>query len=82
MNIITISYGRVRGKAKNYPYFQPCMYEEYTTKDGRKVWKLSKVLGRARRSIRLAEKDALSYCKEYNVLYKSGIRQWKEIENG
>lgn len=79
MKIITVSYGRVSGKAKNYPYYQPCMYEAYTTKDGRRVWKLSKVLGIARRSQRLAREDAMKYCRQYNLGYEVGIRQWDKI---
>lgn len=80
MKCITISYGRVKGKAKNYPYYQPCMYEQYITKDGRKVWKLYKVLGTAHRSERLAREDAMKYCRQYHLAYESGIRQWMKVK--
>ena len=77
--VITVSYGRVAGKAKSYPYHQPCVYREYTKKNGEKVWKLWRVLGIARRSYRLAERDALEFCSDYRCDYKSGIRQWNKI---
>lgn len=78
---ITISYGRVRGTAKNYTYHQPCIYEEYITKDGRKVWKLHSVVGIARRSFRLAKEDAKKIAYEEKIPYLSGIRQWRSISN-
>jgi hypothetical protein len=77
---ITCSYGRVHGKAKSYPYFQPCLYEEYITKDNRKLWKLKYVLGTARRSKRLAEQDALDFCKQDNIPYIDNIRQWCSVD--
>lgn len=77
---VTVSYGRVRGKARNYPYFQPCIYGEHITKDNRKVWKLNRVLGIARRSANLAKKDALEIAKNRNIPFINGIRQWNIID--
>lgn len=77
--VVTVSYGRVKGKAKSYPYYQPCIYREYTKKNGEKVWKLYRVLGIARRSYKLAEMDALDFCDEYDCEYRRGIRQWNKV---
>ena len=58
MLAVTVSYGRVRGKARNYPYFQPAIYKATRLKNGKIVWAYQYHLGRARRSPKLAAQDA------------------------
>jgi hypothetical protein len=77
---VTVSYGRVKGKAKQFAYHQPCLYQEYQTKSGSRVWKLVQPLGRARRSRKLAIEDASYFCHECEVPYIENIRQWRAIE--
>lgn len=76
---VTVSYGRVKGKASQYQYFEPCIYQQHQTKDGRKLWKLDRNCGGARRSLKLAEKDALELASDYNIPFLRGIRQWSKI---
>jgi len=68
--IITVSYGKVRGKAKQYRYWQPVIYEEHKTRDGRIIYKYVSHVGIARRSYNLAKIDAQSY----NIPYLEGVR--------
>lgn len=79
MKCITVSYGRVAGKMKNYPYFQPVLYEEYTTKDNRKLWKYVDHIGTPRRSIDLAKYDAKEISKQDSIPYIPGVRNWTPI---
>ena len=80
---LTVSYGRVRGIAKNYPYHQPCIYEEYIIQTGenkgKKVWKLVRTAGPARRSLNIVYRDVKNLSKQLNIPFIEGIRQWKEI---
>ena len=79
---VTVSYGRVRGRARQYPYFEPCIYKTHLTKDGRLLWKLHSLGGtRARRSYGLAVEDAIKISHEKMVPYLSGIRQWVPVNN-
>ena len=59
MECITTSYGKVCGRAAQYPYWQPARYKTHVTKDGRLIWKYLGHVGKARRSIRLATQDAI-----------------------
>lgn len=75
---ITVSYGRVRGKAAQYPYFQPCRYVAHRRRDGVMVWTLDAVLATPRRSTRLATEDAMSYVTE-DCPFVAGVRQWAKV---
>lgn len=79
MKCITVSYGQVKGKARDYPYFQPAIYESYTTKDGRKLWKYIKHIGVARRSVKLCEKDTVDLSRKLDLLYIKKVRHWFPI---
>jgi hypothetical protein len=76
---VTVSYGRVYGKAKNYPYYQPCIYEEYITQKNEKKWKLKQVRGAARRSFSFALREAVIISQKENIPFLSGIRQWTKV---
>ena len=75
MYVITTSYGKVRGKAKNYPYFQAALYTDKQLKNGRYVWFYVCHLGRAYRSIRLATIAA----KNFGYQYKENVRHLQNI---
>ena len=78
--VITVSYGKVSGKAKNYPYFQSALYEpSYIKSRDHFAYKLVGHLGTARRSYKLAKQDAENYAKERNCLFKEGIRQYMKV---
>lgn len=74
MQCITISYGKVKGKAKEYRYIQPALYEAKHRKDGVLTWRYLHHLGIARRSDKLAEKDAQEFANEYKIPLLKGIR--------
>lgn len=74
METVTISYGKVRGKANNYPYFQPALYEKKKLKNGKIVWSYVCHLGTARRSIKLAERDAINFASERNCSFQPKVR--------
>lgn len=74
METVTVSYGRVMGKAKNYPYFQPALYEKKKLKNGKIVWSYVCHLGTARRSVKLAEKDAIKFASERNCSFQFNVR--------
>lgn len=76
---VTVSYGKVSGKAKKYQYWQPALYQIHYRKDGIAVWKYIKHLGRARRSERLATQDAIDFHKELGAIYLEGIRQYRKV---
>ncbi len=76
---VTVSYGRVRGKAKNYPYFEPAVYFAKRTKDGIVKWVLDYSCGGARRSARLAEQDARAIAAEKNIPFIFGVRQYHPV---
>jgi len=79
--IVTVSYGRVRGSARNYPYYQPAKYARHTTTDGRVVWKYVEHCGIARRSLKLAQQDALELAERLNCDFLDNVRQWNPVEN-
>jgi hypothetical protein len=79
---IVVSYGRVSGRAKRYPYWEPSIYYSYITKDEKLVWKLHGTTHlKARRSYALAKKDAQEYAKNHNIPFiDSHIRQYNAIK--
>jgi hypothetical protein len=77
---VTVSYGRVRGRARKWRYWEPAIYHEYQLKDGRIVWKLERACGGARRSERLAENDAHEVAKAENIPFLDGIRHGHTID--
>jgi hypothetical protein len=75
-NCVTIGNGRVKGKAKKYPYYQACEYEAVARKsDGKMTWRFLNTRAVARRSIRLAEQDAREYGAANGIPYLPGVRQ-------
>lgn len=59
MQCVTVSYGKVKGEAAKYPYWQPALYETQARKsDGVVTWRYVCHLGRARRAHHLATQDA------------------------
>jgi len=76
---ITVSYGLVKGSAKKYPYYQPAMYTAHTTLSGKLVWKYDCHIGRARRSISLARKDAMEAAVREKCPFIEAVRQWKPV---
>jgi hypothetical protein len=77
---ITVSYGRVKGVAKQYRYVQACEYRTGTLQDGTVVWKLVGTCGIARRSDRLAELDAREVARERDCRFLAGIRHNAKVE--
>lgn len=75
MQCITVSYGLVVGKAKDYPYFQPAIYNSCVRKDGVRIWKYERHVNiKARRSQRLAYNDAIGYAVEKDIPYLPHVR--------
>ena len=74
--IITVSYGKVVGKARRFPYFQPAIYEVQQLKNGKTVYKYVNHIGTARRSYNKAENDA----QNYGLKYVEGIRNLMEVK--
>lgn len=75
MRCLSVGYGRVRGAARGYRYFQPILYERHEQKNGRIVWKYVEHLPiKARRSYNLAVADAIREAKERGVEYKEGVK--------
>jgi hypothetical protein len=78
---VAVSYGEVRGKAKEYPYFQPTLYRARARKrDGIPTWRHIRHLGVARRSRNLAEKDARDFSEELNATLLPGIRHGSPVD--
>lgn len=75
----TVSYGKVRGAAKRWRYWQPAVYEHYLSKDGLLKWKYVCHIGTARRSERLATEDALEYAEKKGREFLEGIRQYAPV---
>ena len=72
---VTVSYGKVSGRARQYRYWQPAVYEKVNRKkDGLPVYKYLFHVGTARRSERLAYQDAIAISERYRYTYKPGIR--------
>lgn len=80
MKCVTVSYGKVTGKAKNYPYFQPALYKTAKLKNGKFVWKYCGHLGTARRSVNKATNDAKEYAKDKLIAYIDGVRNNNLVE--
>lgn len=76
---VTQTYGKVKGTAAQYPYFQPAIYEVAQLKSGSLVWKYVNHIGTARRSVLLAIEDAKAYAAEIGCQYIPEVRQWKAI---
>jgi len=66
---ITVSYGKVVGKARQYQYWQPALYEHYVTKEGNSIFKYVQHIGVARRSAKLAKLDAKRLAEEYEYIF-------------
>jgi hypothetical protein len=77
---ITVSYGRVKGVAKQYRYVQACEYRTGILRDGTRVWKLVGTCGIARRSDRLAEDDAREVARERDCRFLVGVRHNAKVE--
>lgn len=78
---VTVSYGKVRGNAKNYRYWQPAMYKVvFNKKRGCLCWKYVRHLGRARRSERLATIDAEDWSKHYKCEFDDYVRNWYKAD--
>lgn len=86
MYCITVSYGLVRGEAKKWQYWQPALYKITMYKRAPNAakaifyWKYVRHLGKARRSIRLAELDAIDLATEMKVPVLKGIRHGHKIK--
>lgn len=76
---VTVSYGKVKGKAREYQYWQPAVYEVKPLKDGTLVWRYKYHTGTARRSEKLATQDALNLAKEKGIEYRKGIRHLNRV---
>lgn len=76
---VTTSYGKVRGSAKQWPYFQPATYIACRLADGTLAWRYAGHVARARRSRDLADRDANDYARSHGILALGGIRQWSRI---
>lgn len=77
---VTVSYGKVKGRAKQFPYWQPAIYKTYQNKEGKLVWRYVQHVGTARRSPKLAKKDALEIANKHSYIYLDGVRQWRPVE--
>jgi hypothetical protein len=78
---VTTSYGKVRGAARRYQYFQPATYVASRLASGELVWRYAGHVCRARRNWRLTNQDAATYAEQHNILLLGGIRQWSRIAN-
>ena len=79
LRCITVSYGRVRGTARNYRYYEPVIYRAKLLKNGLLVWVVDRACGHARRSPRLALQDAEVLAERYSLPYIEGVRQFREV---
>lgn len=81
IQVTTVSYGRVRGRAKQYPYWQACLYEFRPRKsDGKMTAWLVGTIGAAYRSEAKATLDAVNYAQANNILYHSCVRQYTPLK--
>ena len=74
MRAITVGYGQVKGKAKEYPYLQPILYEVKARRDGVLTWRHVKHFGTPRRSNKLATRDAQLLAEQMGVSFLPKIR--------
>lgn len=82
MKCVTVSYGKVSGRAKQYHYVQPALYELIWSEQHLKYkWVYLEHLGRTRRSDKLALNDALEYSYKYNIPYIKNIRNNSPFTN-
>ena len=81
MKVTTVSYGRVKGKAAQYPYWQACLYEFRPRKsDGKMTAWLIGTVGTAYRSVNKATLEAIDYACKNNIKYVPGVRQYTPLE--
>ncbi len=73
---VTVSYGQVKGRAKNYRYYQAAKYVCGKRADGKPIWQYVAHLGTARRSFRLALADALEQAESLQCDFIAGIRRY------
>ena len=71
---VTVSYGLVRGTAKQWRYHQPAVYRVVETKAGNLQWRYIRHAGTARRSYKLAERDAMKLAWKMGIPFVHGIR--------
>lgn len=75
LKCITVSYGLVVGRAKEWTYYQPALYEmKYVKKHQFWRWKYITHLEKAHRSYNLTKKIAQDLCKSEKAFYLDGIR--------
>lgn len=77
---VAVSYGRVRGRARNYRYYEPVVYEAKALKDGTLVWILAYACGHARRSYRLAAQDAEAVAVRLDCEMLGHVRQYNRVD--
>jgi hypothetical protein len=75
-----VSYGKVKGSASRWPYFQAALYETRARKDGVVTWRYVAHYGSARRSPQLAEHDARTLATENGIPFLTEIRHNKIVE--
>ena len=77
MQVVTVSYGRVKGRAANWPYWQACLYEFRPRKsDGKMCAWLVGTVGEAYRSVTKATLDAVNYAEANNITFHPKVRQY------
>lgn len=74
MRCVTTSYGKVSGKAAQYRYWQPAIYETTTTKAGTEIWAYVRHEGTARRSPNKAEQEARDLAASLGLPYVANVR--------
>lgn len=74
MQCVTLSYGKVIGNAKRYPYWQGAIYETRKTKKGILIWQYVSHVGTARRSKQLAMRDIEAFSAQHNIPIITGVR--------
>jgi len=75
---VTISYGKVRGGARNWRYWQPALYCKVLQKNGKLKWHYLQHLGIARRSRKLAMLDANNFAHQYGCPFIEGVRHYDD----
>lgn len=74
--VATVSYGRVRGRARRYPYWQACLYEYRPRKsDGKLIARLVSTISKPYRSEMKAINVAKTYAADYDIFYDRYVRQ-------
>jgi hypothetical protein len=80
MRAFTVSYGKVKGSASRWPYFQAALYETRARKDGVVTWRYLSHHATPRRSPQLAEADARTLATEHGIPFLAEIRHNKIVE--